>query len=120
MIEFFLTNKHKKMTKLERKRAMGSLILLNEKRDKTIKSRMCVNGSTQRAYISREQSTSLTAVLEAIITRGVIGVKQKIDVMTLDIPNLFVQTEISLDRDKIIMKIRGQLVDILLGKIPGL
>jgi hypothetical protein len=39
--------------------------------------------------------------------------------MTLDIPNAFVQTEISLDGDKIIMKIRGQLVDILLELCPG-
>jgi hypothetical protein len=39
--------------------------------------------------------------------------------MTLDIPDAFVQTEISLDGDKIIMKIRGQLVDILLELCPG-
>jgi hypothetical protein len=39
--------------------------------------------------------------------------------MTLDIPNVFVQTEISLGGDKIIMKIRGQLVDILLELCPG-
>jgi hypothetical protein len=40
--------------------------------------------------------------------------------MTLDIPNALVQTEISLDGDKIIMKIRGQLVDILLELCPGM
>ena len=34
--------------------------------------------------------------------------------MMLDITNEFVQTEIPLDRDKIIMKIRGKLVNILL------
>jgi hypothetical protein len=39
--------------------------------------------------------------------------------MTLDIANAFVQTEISLDGDKIIMKIRDQLVDILLELCPG-
>jgi hypothetical protein len=51
--------------------------------------------------------------------RGVIDAKQNRDVMTLDIPNAFVQTEISLDGDKTIMKIRGQLVDILLELCPG-
>ncbi len=45
------------MTTLEKKRAMESLILLNEKRDsETVKARMCANGSTQRAYISREEA----------------------------------------------------------------
>ena len=39
--------------------------------------------------------------------------------MTLDIPNLFVQTEITLDQDKIIMKKRGRLVDIIIEICPG-
>ena len=107
------------MTTLEKKRAMESLIFLNEKRDETIKARMCANGSTQRAYISREEATSPTAASEAIITTGVIDAKQERDVMTLDVPNAFVQTDIPLDGDKIIMKIRGQLVDILLAICPG-
>jgi hypothetical protein len=57
--------------------------------------------------MSREEASSPTAALEAIIITGLIDAKQKRDVMTLDIPNAFVQTEISLDGDKIIMKIRG-------------
>ncbi len=105
----------KDMTALEKKRAMESLIFLNEKRDgETVKARMCANGSTQRAYISREQASSPTVSSEAIITTGVIDAKQRRDVMTLDIPNAFVQTKIALNGDKIIMKIRGPLVDILL------
>jgi hypothetical protein len=107
------------MTTLERKRAMESLIFLNEKRDGTIKARTCANGSTQRSYISRDEATSPTAASEAIITTGVIDAKQKRDVMTLDIPNAFVQTSIPQKGDKIIMKIRGQLADILLEICPG-
>jgi hypothetical protein len=107
------------MTELEKKRAMESLIFLNEKRDETIKARMCANGSTQRAYISREEASSPTAASEAIITTGVIDAKQRRDVMTLDIPNAFVQTKIDLDGDKVIMKIRGQLIDLLLEICPG-
>jgi hypothetical protein len=107
------------MTALEKKRAMESLIFLNEKRDATIKARMCANGSTQRAYISREEASSPTAASEAIITTGVIDAKQGRDVMTLDIPNAFVQTPIDLHGDKVIMKIRGQLIDLLLEICPG-
>jgi hypothetical protein len=44
------------MTKLEKKRAMESLIFLTDKRDETVKSRMCVNGSTQQAYNSHEEA----------------------------------------------------------------
>ena len=39
--------------------------------------------------------------------------------MTANVPNAFVQTNIPLDGKKIIMKIRGQLVDILLELFPG-
>jgi hypothetical protein len=69
------------MTTLERKRAMGSLIFLKEKQDsETVKARMCANGSTQWAYISREEVTSPTAASEAIITTGVIDAIQGRDV----------------------------------------
>jgi hypothetical protein len=109
----------KDMTMLERKRAMESLIFLAEKRDGTIKARTCANGSTQRAYIAREEATSPTAATDAILITGVIDAKQKRDVMTLDVPNAFVQTPIPKSGDKIIMKIRGSLVDILLEICPG-
>ena len=51
---------------------------------------------------------------------GVVDAKQNCDVMTLDIPNAFVQTSIPQgDQDeKIIMKIRGILVDILVEISP--
>ena len=39
------------LNKSERQRAMESLLFLTEKRDKTIKSRHCANGSTQCTYM---------------------------------------------------------------------
>jgi hypothetical protein len=65
------------MTKLEGKRAMQSLICLTEKRDETVKAHVCTNGSTQRAYISREEASSPTIASEEIITTGVIDAKTK-------------------------------------------
>jgi uncharacterized membrane protein YeiH len=58
-----------------------------------------VNSSTQRVYIAREEALSPTAASEAILITGVIGAILNRDVMTSDIPNVFVQTEISLDGD---------------------
>ena len=53
---------------------------------------------------------------ELILITGVIGAKEKHDVMTADIPNAFVQTEIGEKPigEQIFMKIHGPLVDILL------
>jgi hypothetical protein len=106
------------MTPLERKRAMESLLFLIEKRDGRIKARTCANGSMQREYIDREDVTSPKAVTESILITGVIEAKQQRDIMMNDVPNAFVQTLIPQDREKIIMKIRGQLVDLLLEIAP--
>ena len=62
----------------------------------------------------------MTAASETIITTGVADARHKRYKMTLDIPNSFVKTEIALDGDKIIMNIRGQLVDTLLETFPGM
>ena len=61
----------------------------------------------------------MTAASEAIINTGVIYEKQKIVVLILNTPNAFVQTDIELGGDKIIMKIREQLVNTLLEIFPG-
>ena len=103
----------------ERKRAMERLIFLAEKLDGTIKTRTCANRSTHRAYIPREEATSPTAATEAIFVTGVIEAKQRRDVMTLEIPNAFFQTDILQTREKVVMKIRGELVNKLMEICPG-
>ena len=103
----------------ERKRAMESLIFLAEKRDGTVKARTCANVSTQRVYIPREEVSIQTEATEAILITGLIEAKQRGDVMTLDIPNDFVQTDILQTREKVVMQIRGELVNKLMEICPG-
>jgi hypothetical protein len=111
-----------KMTIQEKKRAMESLIFLVEKRDQSVKARLCANGSTQREYMERDDASSPTVMAESILITAGIDAKQNRDVMTCDIPNAFVQTDIpehKLEKGKrIIMKIRGALVDILIEMNP--
>ena len=105
---------------------MESLIFVTEKRDGSVKARTCANGSTQRGYIDRDQAASPTAVTDAIIITGVIEAKQRRDVMVSDVPNAFVQTKVPTTNvdgkpaDRIIMKIRGILVDMLVDMNPTL
>jgi hypothetical protein len=108
------------LTDQERKRAMESLIFLVEKRDGRVKGRACANGSTQRDYMDREDAASPTAATESILITALIDAKQKRDVMTADIPNAFVQTDIEpAEKGKrTIMKIRGPLVDMLIEIAP--
>jgi hypothetical protein len=104
------------LSKMEKTRAMESLIFLVEKKDGTIKARHCANGSSQRDYLSREDVSSPTVSTEATLLTAVIEAQEGREVITCDIPNAFVQTEHparDADGNRTIMKIRGQVVDIL-------
>lgn len=48
------------------------------------------NGSTQGEYMYRDDTASLAAMTESIITTAIIGAKQQRDVMTADVPSAFV------------------------------
>jgi len=72
-----------------------------------------VQTEAHKPNTSREQAASPVAATEAILITGVIEAKQCRDIMNLDIPNAFVQTVIPQDGDKVVMKIRGPLVDFL-------
>jgi hypothetical protein len=110
------------MTQVERKRAMKSLIFLVEKHDEQVKTRTCANGSTQHTYMEHDDAASPTAMTESILITATIDAKQKRDVMTTNIPNAFVQTNVDkknqVKGEHIIMKIRGPHVDMLTKIAP--
>ena len=81
------------MTTGERRKAMMALMFLTEKYDSTIKGRMVYNGKGTREWLSREDSASPTAVLESIMLTAVIAAHEGRDVVTVDIPNAFIQTK---------------------------
>ena len=62
------------LTKLEQQRAIKILIFLTEKRDKSIKARTCSNGSTQRAYIPKEEAANSTVATDYILVIAVIDI----------------------------------------------
>ena len=97
---------------------MNSLIFLTEKCDGTIKARACAYVSVQRHYITKQDATSPTVTTEGLPTTCVIEAKQGRDVMTLDIPNAFVQTSLPESNERIIMKFNGRLVGIMMEEFP--
>ena len=95
---------------------MESLLFLTEKRDKTIKSQHCANGSTQHTYMECNEVASLTISMEGTLLTAVIKAQEGQDVATRNIPNTFVQAHVEekdKDGNQTIMKIRGVCVDIL-------
>jgi len=85
-----------------------------------VKARACADGSVQRDYVLRDKAASPTAISESVFITSSIEAKEDRDVMTCDIPNAFVQTEIKNQEigERIIMKIRGTLLEILIEIYP--
>ena len=79
------------------------------------------NGSAQRKWMDKDDTASPTTALESVLLTSVIDAKEGRDVATVDIPNAFMQTETPQEdgKERIILKIRGQLVDMLVNIDPG-
>ena len=81
---------------------------------------MVYNGKPTREWLSREDTSSTTASTEAIFITASIDAHEGRDIMVLDVPNAFIQTEIpeSGNDERIIMKITGVLVNMLVELDP--
>ena len=114
------------LTALDKKKALGSLIFLKEKKDGTIKGRACADGRKQRvispdtetAQDIKLKTASPTVALESVLLTAVIEAAENRDVAILDIPNAFVQTD--MEGEKVVMKLRGELAELLVRTAPEL
>ena len=86
-----------------------------------MKVRLAYNGKPTRDQISREDKSSPTAHRESILLTISVHTMEGRDVMTQDIPNAFIQAHVpeSPDGERIVMKIRGVLVDWLIELDPS-
>ena len=104
------------LTRNEKKKAMDALMLVTEKKDKTIKGQIVYNGKPPHEWMSKDDTASPTASLESITITGVIDAHDEQDVMTADVPNAFIQApmpEVKPSEERVMMKITGVLVDML-------
>ena len=69
------------------------MMLVTEKRCGKIKGRMVFDGRKTRKWITKEDSASPTATLEGILWTLTIDAYDNRDVMSADVPNAFIQTE---------------------------
>ena len=82
---------------------------------------MVYNGKPTREWLSKEDSTSPTVSLESIFLTAVIDAKEERDILTADIPNAFIQTEMpppEEGEDRVVMKITGPLAKLLVALDP--
>jgi len=103
---------------LQKQMVLESHMFLKEKRDGKIKGRTVAGGNKQRGYIVKEDASSPTVATESVLLTCIIDAEEDRDVAIIDIPNAFVQTRVEDEKDMAFIKLRGVLVDILVGIAP--
>jgi hypothetical protein len=75
-------------------------------------------GNKQRDDVTKEDVSTPTVLAEAVMLTCVIDAHENRDVAVIDIPNAFVQTVVKDEEHRMIVRIRGPLVDILVSIAP--
>ena len=97
----------------EKERAMDGLMFVTKKRTGEMKGRLAYNGKPTRAWVGHEEKLSPTAATESILLTIAIDAMQSRDVITIDIPNAFIQANNPRKEvgERVVMKVRGRIVD---------
>ena len=75
-------------------------------------------GMQQRDFISKEDASSPKLSTESVLLTSLVDAQENCDVAIVDIPNAFIQTMIEDKEDKVIMRIQGHMVDVLVKVAP--
>jgi hypothetical protein len=94
----------------EKRKALGYLIFIKQKRCGTIKGRGCADGRKQRVYKTKAETSSPTVRTESLLLSCVIDAREERQVMTCDVPGAFMQVDV----DKVVhVKLEGPLAELL-------
>jgi Reverse transcriptase (RNA-dependent DNA polymerase) len=103
------------LSERERHQALHYLMLLKKKRCGKNKGLGCADGRKQRAYLSKEDVSSPTVWIEAVLLSCVIDAQEGCNVATVDIPGAFMQAE----PDEVLhMKLEGQMAELMVRLDP--
>jgi hypothetical protein len=92
--------------------ALNYLMFLKRKRCGKIKARGCADGRPQREYISKDESSSPTVSIYALMTSCLMDAIEERKVATCDIPGAFLQADWPADRD-CYLKFEGAMVSMI-------
>ena len=115
----FVPRNYSDLTAEHKKKVLESHMFVVKKRDNKTKARMVAGGNTQRDYLTKEDASSPTVSTEAVLLTSIVDANERRDVAVIDIPNAFIQTRVDDPKDRVIIRIRGVVVDWLVKAAPG-
>ncbi len=84
-LNVFCPIKRDSLTKEERAKVLASLMILNEKGDKTIKAYMCADGQKKRGNWTKQESTLPAVATELVFITAIVDAHKGRDVACFDI-----------------------------------
>lgn len=106
------------LSQQQKDKLLESHLFLKKKRCGVIKGRTVAGGNKQRSYTAKDEVSSPTVSTNALLLTCIIDANEGRDVMTIDIPNAFIQTKVQNPKHRALIKIKGILVDVLLEIAP--
>ena len=106
-----------KLSRVDKIRALSSLMFFKEKRDGKLKGRQCVDGSPQRGYISKEEAASPAVTTESVFTTAAISAWEGRYNRTFDIPSAFVNTDTD---ENVLMVLKDDLAEMMVKIAPNI
>jgi hypothetical protein len=97
--------------------ALNYLMFLKRKRCGKVKARGCADGRPQREYISKDESSSPTTTIYALMTSCLMDVIEGRKVATCDIPGAFLQADWPAEQD-CYLKFEGAMVSMICNIDP--
>jgi hypothetical protein len=116
-MEVFRPVEEGSLSKKEKDKAVTSLMFLKEKRDHSVKARMCANGQKQRDDWTKQDTTSPTVSTEVVFITAVIEAHKGRYVACFDIPGAFLCADFNED---ITMILKGRLAELMVQVAPNL
>ena len=103
------------LTMYKRKKALRYLMFLKEKHDSTLKAWGCAEGRLQREYTTKEEVSSPTVSLEAMMLSCSIDAKEGRYVIVTDIPGAFLHPDME---DDVHMLLEGTIAKLIIKLEP--
>ena len=114
----FVPKRYSNLTDEEKKKVLESHMFVVKKRDGKMKARKVAGGNTQRDYLTKEDASSPTVSTQAVLLTSIVDAHERRHVVVIDIPNAYIQTRVNDPKDRVIIWIRGVVVDWLVKIAP--
>lgn len=93
----------KTLSKVEYDNVLELHLFLKEKHNDTIKGQIVTDDNKQCGTINKQEATSPMAALKSVLLTAVIDAAEEQDVVSIDIPNAFIQTKIKDENDHVVL-----------------